>query len=49
MTLRRRKHVKKQPKRHNAVAADLRQPKYRLRVVKSKRLYSRKQKHPEMG
>jgi stalled ribosome alternative rescue factor ArfA len=49
MPLRRRKHVKKQPKRHNAVAADLRTAKYRPRVVKSKRLYSRKAKHSGKG
>lgn len=34
-------------RKRNPVARDLRTPKYRLRVVKSKKLYSRKAKHPE--
>lgn len=29
----------------NAVAKDLRTPKYKMRVVKSKKLYKRKAKH----
>jgi stalled ribosome alternative rescue factor ArfA len=35
----------KKRKRRNTVAADLRTPKYRPRVVKSKKVYSRKGKH----
>lgn len=30
----------------NAIAKDLRSPKYRLRVVKSKKAYVRRPKHP---
>ena len=30
----------------NAIAKDLRSPKYRPRVVKSKKAYSRRPKHP---
>jgi hypothetical protein len=30
----------------NAIAKDLRSPKYRLRVVKSKKAYLRRPKHP---
>ena len=30
----------------NAIAKDLRSPKYRLRVVKSKKAYIRRPKHP---
>ena len=31
----------------NKVAKDLRTPKYRMRVVKGKKVYRRKAKHPE--
>jgi hypothetical protein len=34
----------KRTKRRNLVAKDLRTPKYRMRVVKSKKLYTRKNK-----
>lgn len=37
------------PKRRNIIARDLRTPKYRPQVVKSKRLYTRKQKHKNKG
>ena len=33
----------KPPRKRNPVARDLRTPKYRLRVVKSKKTYSRKE------
>jgi len=32
--------------KQNAIAKDLRSPKYRPRVVKSKKAYSRRPKHP---
>lgn len=34
-------------KRRNLVAKDLRTPKYRMRIVESKKKYSRKQKYFE--
>jgi hypothetical protein len=38
----------KQKKPRNPVAKDLRTPKYRMRVVKSKRIYDRKQQRNEI-
>ncbi len=35
----------KRQRKANAVAKDLRTPKYRMRVVQSKTIYSRKQKY----
>jgi hypothetical protein len=35
------------PRRRSAAARDLRSPKYRLRVVKSRKAYTRKRKHQE--
>lgn len=31
--------------RHNPIAADLRTPKYRVRTVRSRKVYTRKVKH----
>jgi len=37
--------VKKKIKKQNPIAKDLRQPKYKQRVVKNKKIYSRKKKN----
>jgi len=36
-------------KTRNPIAKDLRSPKYRKRIVLSKKVYSRKAKHPKKG
>lgn len=36
-------------KRHNAIARDLRTPKYRPRIVRSRKLYSRKRDRKTYG
>ncbi len=37
--------IKKNPKKRNPMARDLRNPKYKQRTVKSKKVYNRKKKN----